>query len=77
MSEAILEHHVHVRVLNVYIWDQMCVFRYLKTPDIILSLVSLKKLNWTHSIDTHCIYIKFYLGTLAPMIYIEGVWQIA
>ena len=26
--------------------DHMCMFRYLKTPDIILSLVSSKK-NWT------------------------------
>ena len=37
----------------------MCVFRYLKTPDIILSLVSLKKLDRTHSFDTHCIFETF------------------
>ena len=35
----------------------MCVFRYLNTPDIILSLVSLKKMDWTHSFDTHCIQL--------------------
>ena len=39
----------------------MCVFRYLKTPDIILSLVSLKKLNWTHSFDTHCTVAEIHL----------------
>ena len=33
----------------------MCIFGYLKTPDIILSLVSSRKLDWTHSFDTHCI----------------------
>ena len=28
----------------------MSMFRYLKTPDIILSLVSSKKLDWTHTV---------------------------
>ena len=30
----------------------MCIFGYLKTPDIILSLVSSRKLDWTHTFDT-------------------------
>ena len=32
-------------------------FRYLKTPDIISSLVSSKKLDWTHTFGTYCILI--------------------
>ena len=32
----------------------MCMFGYLKTPDIILPLVSSRKLDWTHTFDTHC-----------------------
>ena len=31
----------------------MCMFRYLKIPDIILSLVSSKILDWTHIFYTH------------------------
>ena len=39
----------------MYIFEvQMCMFGYLKTPDIILSLVSSQKLDWTHTFDTHC-----------------------
>ena len=38
---------------------QMCMFGYLKTPDIILPLVSSRKLDWTHTFDTHCIYVSF------------------
>ena len=54
-SEAIVGQNVHVRVLNVHIFEvQMCIFGYLKTPDIILSLVSSRKLDWTHTFDTHC-----------------------
>ena len=32
----------------------MCTFGYLKTLDIILSLLSLQKLDWTRTFDTHC-----------------------
>ena len=35
----------------------MCMFGYLKTPDIILPLVSSRKLDWTHTFDTHCTFI--------------------
>ena len=34
--------------------EQMCMFGYLKTPDIMLSIVSSQKLDWTHTFDTHC-----------------------
>ena len=34
--------------------EQIYMFGYLKTPDIILSIVSSKKLDWTHTFDTHC-----------------------
>ena len=34
--------------------EQICMFGYLKTPDIMLSIVSSKKLDWTHTFDTHC-----------------------
>ena len=41
----------------MYIFEvQMCMFGYLKTPDIILPLVSSRNLDWTHTFDTHCIY---------------------
>ena len=41
----------------MYIFEvQMCMLGYLKTPDIILPLVSSRKLDWTHTFDTHCIY---------------------
>ena len=30
-------------------------FGYLKTPNVILFLVSSQKLDWTHTFDTHCI----------------------
>ena len=36
----------------------MCMFGYLKTLDIILSLVSSRKLDWTHTFDTHCTVIS-------------------
>ena len=36
----------------------MCMFGYLKTPDIILSLVSSQKMEWTHTFDTHCMIIN-------------------
>ena len=40
----------------MYIFEvQMCMFVYLKTPDTILPLVSSRKLDWTHTFDTHCI----------------------
>ena len=55
MLEAIVEHNVHVRV-HMYIFsEQICMFGYLKTPDIMLSIVSSKKLDWTHTFDTYCI----------------------
>ena len=38
--------------------DQMRMFGYLKTPDIILSLVSSQKLDWTHTFDTHCTFVS-------------------
>ena len=42
--------------------EQICMFGYLKTPDIMLSIVSLKKLDWTHTFDTHCNWqIKYTL----------------
>ena len=37
----------------------MCMFGYLKTPDIILPLVSLRKLDWTHTFDTHCRFAQW------------------
>ena len=39
--------------------EQMCMFGYLKTPDIMLSIVSSQKLDWTHTFDTHCTCIFF------------------
>ena len=36
--------------------DQMCIFGYLKIPDIILSLVSSQKLDWTQTFGTYCIF---------------------
>ena len=53
MSKAIVEHHVHVRVLDVHIRPNVHVW-VLKITDIILSLVSSKKLDWTHTFGTHC-----------------------
>ena len=37
--------------------DQVCIFGYLKIPDIILSLVSSQELDWTHTFGTYYIYI--------------------
>ena len=34
--------------------NQMGMFGYFKIPDVILTLASSQKLNWTHSFDTHC-----------------------
>ena len=40
---------------RMYIFkNQMSMFGYFKIPDIILTLASSQKLNWTHSFDTHC-----------------------
>ena len=39
----------------------MCMFGYLKTPDIILPLVSSRKLDWTHTFDTHCIFRLYFV----------------
>ena len=36
----------------------MCMFGYLKTPNIMLSIVSSQKLDWTHTFDTHCMSIN-------------------
>ena len=33
----------------------MGMFGYFKIPDVILTLASSQKLNWTHYFDTHCI----------------------
>ena len=38
--------------------NQMGMFGYFKIPDVILTLASSQKLNWTHSFDTHCIFKK-------------------
>ena len=43
--------------------DQMCIFGYLKIPDIILSLVSSQKLDWTQTFGTYYIYIYIYSHT--------------
>ena len=32
----------------------MCMLWYIKTSNIIISLVSSQKLDWTHTFDTHC-----------------------
>ena len=37
--------------------DQIGMFGYFKISDIILSLVSSQKLDWTHTFDTHCMYL--------------------
>ena len=42
--------------------EQICMFGYLKTPDIMLSIVFSKKMDWTHTFDTHCMSIRL-LGT--------------
>ena len=55
MLEAIVGHNVHILVPLV----QMGMFGYSKIPDVILSLVSPEKLNWTHTFDTHCISYSF------------------
>ena len=47
-------------LMNVF-EDQMCVFGYLKIPDIILCLVSSQKLDWTHTFGTYCITKKEYI----------------
>ena len=55
MLKAIVEHNVHVGETNVHIFeDETCMFRHLKTPDIILFLVSSQKLHWTRTFDTYC-----------------------
>ena len=49
----------------MYIYEvQMCIFGYLKTPDIILPLVSSRKLDWTHTFDTHCRLYTAYIGCI-------------
>ena len=55
MLEAFVEHNVHVGVLNVHIFGTNLHVWVLKTPDIMLSIVFSKKLDWTHTFDTHCI----------------------
>ena len=44
--------------------NQMAMFGYFKIPDTILSLVSVQKLDWTRTFDTHCIsvYICVYFS---------------
>ena len=46
-------------LMNVF-EDQMCVFGYLKIPDIILCLVSSQKLDWTHTFGTYCKNIRIW-----------------
>ena len=56
MFEAIVEHNVHMFEYLMYIFEgQMRMHVYLKIPEIILSLVSSQKLDWTHTTGTHCI----------------------
>ena len=47
----------------------MCVFGYLKIPDIILSLVSSQKLDWTHTFGTYCMQYEakrhYYLHSMS------------
>ena len=38
--------------------NQMGMFGYLKIPDVILSLVSSQKFNWTHIFNTHCSFLN-------------------
>ena len=47
--------------------DQMCIFGYLKIPDIILSLVSSQKLDWTHTFGTYCTLWEQY-GNLLEIV---------
>ena len=42
--------------------DQMCIFGYLKIPDIILSLVSSQKLDWTQTFGTYCKNYDWFTG---------------
>ena len=42
----------------------MCMFGYLKPPDIMLSIVSSQKLDWTHTFDTHCMYFSILLKSV-------------
>ena len=37
--------------------NQVSMFGYFKIPDVILTLASSQKLNWTRSFDTHCIQL--------------------
>ena len=64
MSEAIIEHNVHVRVLDVHILRPNVHVSVLKITDIILSLVSSKKLDWTHTFGTHCIFTNIIKSLL-------------
>ena len=59
MLEAIVVYIVmYIFEYLMYIFkNQMDMFEYFKIPDVILSQVSSQKLNWTHTFDTHCIYI--------------------
>ena len=57
-SEAIVEHNVHVRVLNVHILGPNVHVYVLKTTGHNLSLVSSKKMDWTHTFGTHCNYTR-------------------
>ena len=46
----------------MYIFEEkVCMFGYLQTPDIILTLVSSQKLDWTHTFDTYCLSIHIML----------------
>ena len=63
----------------MYIFEvQICIFGYLKTPDIILSLVSSRKLDWTHTFDTHCIVHRFRLlfGCFIYLIFNFIIWTL-
>ena len=44
----------------------MCMLGYLKTPNVILFLVSSQKLDWTHTFDTHCIQAMLNLLKHVP-----------
>ena len=57
MLEAIVEHNVHVRVLNVHIFGTNVHVWVLKNSgyNVIYSLFT--KRHWTHTFDTHCIML--------------------
>ena len=64
-SEAIVEHNVYVRVLNVHILGPNVHVYVLKNTGHNLSLVSSKKMDWTHTFGAHCIFKFLFEKTAA------------